>query len=313
MPFSSMSPKLAVLTQGEGRPEGTLARVGASLLRSLDALGEASRLDAAVGRMQRVVQGLPLGRYRDVLHGLPLGHPLHPVLVQVPMGAWMSASVLDAVPGTGRAARVLVGVGVVAAGPASLAGWVDWAEQHEQQMRTGLVHAVANIAGVGLYTASWVARGRDRQALGKSLGLAGLLAVSAGGMLGGHLAYRQAAGANKAEPVAHLLSPDWQPVGRMEDFPVGRAVRRELGEVPLLVVRQAGGEIHVLADRCSHASGPLSEGTVQDGCVECPWHGSVFRLSDGWNVRGPATAPQPSFHARVREDGTVEVRLPGAG
>jgi hypothetical protein len=42
--------------------------------------------------------------------------------------------------------------------------------------------------------------------------------------------------------------------------------------------------------------------------VRCPWHGSVFRLSDGWNVRGPATAPQPSFESRIT-DGRVEVRL----
>ncbi len=43
-----------------------------------------------------------------------------------------------------------------------------------------------------------------------------------------------------------------------------------------------------------------------------PWHGSVFRLSDGWNVEGPATAPQPAFDTRV-VDGHVEVRLPGDG
>jgi hypothetical protein len=42
--------------------------------------------------------------------------------------------------------------------------------------------------------------------------------------------------------------------------------------------------------------------------VECPWHGSVFRLSDGLNVRGPATAPQPAFDSRI-VDGHIEVRL----
>ncbi|MFI8193349.1 Rieske (2Fe-2S) protein, partial [Streptomyces sp. NPDC085946] len=41
---------------------------------------------------------------------------------------------------------------------------------------------------------------------------------------------------------------------------------------------------------------------------QCPWHGSVFRLADGWNVRGPATAPQPAFDTRV-VDGHVEIRL----
>jgi nitrite reductase/ring-hydroxylating ferredoxin subunit len=75
-----------------------------------------------------------------------------------------------------------------------------------------------------------------------------------------------------------------------------------------VVVREIGGTVHALAERCSHLAGPLSEGTVADGCVRCPWHGSVFRLSDGWNVRGPATAPQPAFDTRI-VDGHVEIRL----
>ncbi|MFI5756851.1 Rieske 2Fe-2S domain-containing protein [Streptomyces sp. NPDC051569] len=302
-----------VLASDTDRADGPAARRAASLVRSLDALGEAEQLDAVIRPIQRAVRALPLGRYRDVLHGRQIGHPLHPVLVQIPMGAWLSAAVLDAVPGAGRGARLLVAVGVLSAAPAAWAGWVDWAEQHERQKRTGLVHAASNAIAVGLYARSWVVRGRGRPVLGRLLGLAGLCAVSAGGMLGGHLAYRLAAGANKSEPVPHLLSPGWQTLGRVSDFPVGEAVRHELGEVPLLVVREASGDIHVLADRCSHMSGPLSDGTIADGCVTCPWHGSVFRLSDGWNVRGPATAPQPSFQTRVGDDETVQVRLPGAG
>ncbi|MFG2287732.1 Rieske 2Fe-2S domain-containing protein [Streptomyces sp. NPDC048595] len=293
--------------------KGRIARAEGSFLRALDVLGRLEKLDAVITPVQRVVRRLPLGSARDVLHGLPIGHPLHPVLVQVPIGAWLSSAVLDAVPGTRRGSRLLVGVGVLAAGPAALAGWVDWAEQHEDQMRTGLVHAVSTAAAVGLYTGSWVQRGRGRTVWGKTLGLAGLCAAGAGGMLGGHLAFRQAAGPNKSEPVPRVLEDGWQTVGGVEDFPVGQAVRRQLGEVPVLVVRETGGQIHVLADRCSHLSGPLSSGKVTDGCVECPWHGSVFRLVDGANVRGPATAPQPSFLVRVDGGGTVQVRLPGAG
>ncbi|MFG2863424.1 Rieske 2Fe-2S domain-containing protein [Streptomyces sioyaensis] len=284
-----------------------------SFLKALDALAGMQRLDPAISVLQRAVRAVPWGRYRDVLHGRQLGHPLHPALVQLPMGAWLSAALLDAVPGTRKSARLLVGAGVVAAVPAAVSGSVDWAEQHEQQMRTGLVHAVANAAAVGLYAGSWVARGRHRYGWGRALGYAGLGLASAGAMLGGHLAFRQAAGANKTEPVPHLLEPEWQAVGAVAEFPVGEAVRRELGEVPVLVVRESGGDIHALADRCSHFSGPLSEGRLVDGCVECPWHGSVFRLKDGWNVRGPATAPQPSFETRVSAGGVVEVRLPGAG
>ncbi|MGW7517948.1 Rieske 2Fe-2S domain-containing protein [Streptomyces sp. NPDC054796] len=280
---------------------------------ALDALERAESLDRAIGPVQPVVRGLPLGRrLRDVLHGRPLGHPLHPAMVQLPMGAWLSAAVLDAVPGAEKSARLLVGGGVVAALPAALAGWVDWSEQHEQQMRTGLVHAASNALAVGLYAGSWVARGRGRAGLGRALGVAGLCAAGGGGLLGGHLAYRQGAGANKTEPVPHLLEPGWHTLCPVTELTVGEPVRKELGEVPLLVVREPDGEVRVLADRCSHLSGPLSGGEISDGCVTCPWHGSVFRLSDGWNVRGPATAPQPAFETQVR-GGLVDVRLPGAG
>jgi nitrite reductase/ring-hydroxylating ferredoxin subunit/uncharacterized membrane protein len=286
---------------------------GGRMLKALDAVGEASELDGVTEPVRRAVQALPLGRLRDVLHGRQLGHPLHPVLVQLPLGAWMSAAVLDLVPGCERPARLLVGLGVVAAAPAAWTGWIDWAEQHEQQMRTGLLHAASMATAAGVFGMSWVARSRGRHRLGQALGLAGLLAAGGGAAIGGHVAYRQAAGANKAEPVPHVVGTGWHTLGRAEDFVVGTAVRRMAGEVPVLVVRESAEEFHVLADRCSHFSGPLSEGEVSDGCVRCPWHGSLFRLSDGWNVGGPATAPQPRFTTRTDSDGNVQARLPGAG
>ena len=68
--------------------------------------------------------------------------------------------------------------------------------------------------------------------------------------------------------------------------------------MPIMVVRD-GGEIRALADRCSHRGGPLSDGEISDGCVTCPWHGSVFRLADGSVERGPAAYPQPALDTRV--------------
>jgi nitrite reductase/ring-hydroxylating ferredoxin subunit len=58
---------------------------------------------------------------------------------------------------------------------------------------------------------------------------------------------------------------------------------------------------------CSHLGGPLEDGTLEDGCVVCPWHGSRFRLDNGEPVDGPAAIPQPCFETRVR-DGQIEVR-----
>ncbi|MEU0055539.1 Rieske 2Fe-2S domain-containing protein [Streptomyces sp. NPDC006334] len=278
------------------------------VLALLDRLEREPRADRLIDTLQSGIRSLPLGRGRDLLHGRWLGHPVHPLLVQVPVGSWMSAAVLDMRPGRSREAGLLVGVGLAAAAPAALAGAVDWAELHREQSRVGLVHAVANWAAVGLYATSLVCRAKGRTAAGRAYGFLGLTAVGIGGMLGGHLAYRQASGANHAEEVPHVIRDTWHRVGAVAEFPAGEPVRRVVDDVPILVVRETGGEIHALAERCSHLAGPLSEGTVADGCVQCPWHGSVFRLSDGWNVRGPATAPQPAFDTRIT-DGYVEVRL----
>jgi nitrite reductase/ring-hydroxylating ferredoxin subunit len=228
--------------------------------------------------------------------------------VQAPVGAWLSASILDWSGGDQKAARRLAAAGLIAAVPAAVAGMADWSEQHEQQMRVGVVHAAGNLAAMSLYGASLLARGPR---LGRALRLAGLAAVAASGLAGGHISFRLAGGANHAEPVPHLIKPGWHHLMPSSDLPEGKPVRQLLGEVPVVAIR-AGGAVHVLADRCSHMSGPLSDSELAEGCLTCPWHGSVFRIADGSVARGPATAPQPVF--RTREvGGAIQVCLPDAG
>jgi nitrite reductase/ring-hydroxylating ferredoxin subunit len=277
-------------------------------MQAISRLEQESRLDRAVSAGQRAARLIRPGKLRDVLHGVWLGHPLHPVLVQVPVGAWLSASVLDLVRGDERAARLLVATGLIAAVPAALAGAADWSEQHEQQMRVGIVHAAGNVVALGLYGASLASR--DRR-LSRALRLTGLAAVSASGLLGGHVSFRLAGGANHAEEVPHLVKPGWQHLMTAADLPEGQPVHQMLGEVPVVAIR-TNGAVRVLADRCSHMSGPLSGGELADGCLTCPWHGSVFRIADGSVARGPATAPQPAFEAR-EAGGAIQVCLPGAG
>ncbi|MFF5924062.1 DUF2231 domain-containing protein [Streptomyces flavochromogenes] len=160
--------------------------------RTMDRLERAAALDGAADRMRSVVRAAPLGRGRDVLRGRWLGHPVHPLLVHVPIGAWLSAAVLDLLPGQRRAARTLVGVGLVGVAPAAVSGWVDWAELDLPRRRLGLAHAATNVAAVALYAASFAARGGNHTGLGRALGFAGLLAVGATGAIGGHLAHHRA-------------------------------------------------------------------------------------------------------------------------
>lgn len=278
-------------------------------------LENAAALDVVVEPVQRAVRRvLPPGRVRDALHGVGIGHPTHPVLVQATIGGLASATVCDLI-GEERAARRLIGLGLLTALPSATAGIADWSEQHEQQMRTGLVHWAGNLTALTLYAASLISRQRGQTAAGRRLSVAGLAVLGASGFLGGDIAFRQAGGANHAEAVPHLISPGWHLLGPAADYPTGRPTRGTVDGVRVVVVRQGAG-FDVLADECSHLSGPLSDGDLtwphDEPCLLCPWHGSAFRLRDGAVARGPATAPQPVFRTRVR-DGSLEVCLPNAG
>ncbi|WP_414172210.1 DUF2231 domain-containing protein [Clavibacter tessellarius] len=181
------------------------------LVAAIAKIEDAEALDPIVDRVKGVVTAMLKPRaLADLLHGVPFGHPLHPVAVLIPTGAWVSSAVLDVLPGNAKASQALVGVGILSAAPSIVSGYADWSQLHEQQMRVGIVHSAANALATGLYGLSWIQRARGKQTSGKVLGLAGLGLVSAGGFLGGHLAYRQAAGANHAEDVPHRFPAGWQ-------------------------------------------------------------------------------------------------------
>lgn len=260
------------------------------------------------------VHGLALklirnGALKDALSGTWLGHPLHPLLVAVPAGSWVGASVLDVTPGNNApAARRLVGLGVLAALPAALAGVSDWSDTSGAEQRVGALHASLNLAAVALYSGSWVRRRRsdDTKASGAGtlLALAGGALMGAAGYLGGHLAYGLGVG---TDTNAFQTGPqEWQAVGDEALAADGRPHAVSVAGVSLLVVEQAG-RFHVLANRCTHRGAPLSDGEVDRGCITCPWHGSVFDLESGAVRRGPATQPQPVYETRI-VDGNIEVR-----
>jgi nitrite reductase/ring-hydroxylating ferredoxin subunit len=283
--------------------------MGRGLLQQLE---KANKLDRLTDPIQRRVQGILRGRVRDLLHGGWLGHPLHPVLIQVPTGAWLSAAIADAVPGMGSCATVLVGVGTAGALPAVVAGWNDWSELPAAQRRVGLVHAVTNGVGIGLYTASLVARLTGNQRLGRRLGYAGLGTISVGAFLGGHLTYRFAAGVNQAAPLENQIPEGWHDL--CEFAVLGREQRMvaHIGDIPVLVSR-SGDTVSAMIERCGHETGPLGDGefTTINGadCVVCPWHGSTFRLTDGAVMHGPAATDQPMLRTRIR-NGCVQASLP---
>ena len=119
-----------------------------SLLGFLDRVADAPTFDTAIEPARRAVRKVLPEPVKTLLHGSWLGHSLHPILVQVPVGSWLSAGLLDAIPPLRPAATVLIGTGVAAAVPAALTGAADWSEQDAGVRRLGALHAAANVNDV---------------------------------------------------------------------------------------------------------------------------------------------------------------------
>ncbi|GFG53069.1 membrane protein [Mycolicibacterium agri] len=158
-------------------------------VESVEALDGPADAGAAVA--SRLVGG---DRVAPLLRGSWLGHPVHPLLVMLPLGAWMSSLVFDVGFGDRTTARRLVGLGLLATPPTVVAGWADFPLLTKRQRRVGVVHAASNVVGVTCFALSYRARRREHHRTATWLSVLGLLAVSVGGALGGHLSYAQGAG-----------------------------------------------------------------------------------------------------------------------
>lgn len=272
--------------------------------RATTTIEQATALDPAAEALDKVASVVPPGPVKDALSGVALGHPAHPMLVTVPIGAVTSAVVLDLLGNDCRAARRLVGLGLLSAVPAGLTGFSDWSDTRGAERRVGVAHLALNAVGLGLLGGSWLARRDDRSAAGPWLSLAGLALLGGSGWLGGHLSYALGVG---VDTTAFQRPPtEWTDAAADSEVVDGRPIAVTVEDTPVLLVR-SDGAIQAIGDRCTHRGAPLHEGPVVDGCIECPWHGSRFDLSDGAVVRGPATRPAPAFETRV-VDGRVQVR-----
>ncbi|WP_217913872.1 DUF2231 domain-containing protein [Miltoncostaea marina] len=186
-----------------GQPPGGTPAWLAGRLRRLE---EARGLDGVADALERLTA--PLERAPalvSALRGDALGHALHPLLTDVPLGTWMSASCLDL--GLGRSARrastLLLGVGLVAALPTVASGVVEWRRTGGRSRRVGLAHAASNGAAFALYGASFGARLAGAHRAGVALALAGGAASTVGGYLGGHLSLVRKEGTADPALVVH--------------------------------------------------------------------------------------------------------------
>lgn len=283
-----------------------------------DALIGSSAVQTYANLLKKPLDALFLeGALRPIktfFNGTWLEHPLHPVLTDVPIGAWTAAVALDLialifrVPNLGLASAIVIGLGVLAAIPTIISGLMDWMDVDPPELAIGVIHGTVNISATLLFAISFFMRATDNwdiegDVLAFSLG--GYLIVTFGGYLGGTLVYRRGVMVNRnawgGEP------QDFVNAIAAGQLPENKPTCVEVQGQPVLLLRR-GERVSAIGAVCSHLGGPLHEGKVKDGNIECPWHYSQFSLDDGRVKAGPATAPVPCYEARI-SDGQVQVRL----
>lgn len=176
LPHQAPDPLRQAVTSLEENPLGdTLATVIAPL---------ADRLDQ--------------GSLRDMLRGNWLGHAAHPMLTDLPLGCFMSATILDLVGGkrSEKAAQQLIGVGLLTLPAVAATGMVDWKEASSDPRirRVGAIHGVGNAVAGMVYFRSWRARRKGHRVRGMLMALVGGLLALFTGYLGGHLSFARQSG-----------------------------------------------------------------------------------------------------------------------
>jgi nitrite reductase/ring-hydroxylating ferredoxin subunit/uncharacterized membrane protein len=272
--------------------------------------------DPLAKRLQPLIRrAVSAPRVHNFFDGVWLGAPLHPPLTDVPVGAWTTALLLDtgsALSGDrdlGAAADRALAVGTIAAVPTALAGLNDLRDLTGQSRRIAMVHALANVVGLSLTTASLAYRHTGRRGLARGLSGLGYVTSSVAAHLGGELSFGLGIRVNRT--MGEAVPKSFVPVLDENELRDDELRRVDVDGVPLMLARSQGGEICALANTCTHLGGPLAEGSREGDTVACPWHGSRFDIRTGAVVEGPAVFVQPHLKTRVR-DGKIEIGFPDA-
>jgi nitrite reductase/ring-hydroxylating ferredoxin subunit/uncharacterized membrane protein len=240
----------------------------------------------------------PIRPLKDFLNGTWIGHPVHAALTDAPVGIFAVVIALDVLAYPGAADVALV-FGILAMIAAAAAGLADYTDTDGGARTRATLHATLMTVALLVYLFSLAIRAgapADR-AIPIALSIVGFALLTAGAFVGGDVVYRLGNMVNRHAwrgSGAKWLALE---VDGEDELAEGVPKKAKLGINTLVIVR-VGSAVLALHEQCAHAGGPLSQGTLVDGCIECPWHGSRFRLSDGRLRRGPALYDQPTYEVR---------------
>ena len=283
---------------------------------------------------------------RWILQGRPFGHPLHPLLVHLPLGLWLLALILDIVSfsdasngwareGAFWALAIGTGVALVAA----VAGYADWLDIRADQpaQNAAIWHMALMFPATVIFAIDTVLHripitGFRVGGVALGLTIAGNLLTMVGGYLGGLMVYGDgiAVGRHRRKtelPRNTILEPrrgttevglaphvglpaEFHPVIPEAALREGETLRAEVEGAVMALVR-SNGLVYAVQEFCTHRCGPLSEGRVEANQIRCPWHNSCFDLATGKVTHGPARVDLKTYDVRVHE-GIIHVRVRGA-
>lgn len=273
------------------------------------------KISASLDKLMNRGLGAPAMRpLKIILNGTWVGHPLHPMLTDIPIGAWTLAILLDLIgllfgfSQLGLASSITACIGVAGALAAAAAGLADWMDVDPPEKAIGAFHASVNVSATILFLISFLMRwGRHWQPGWATfvVALAGYLLVMIGGYLGGAMVFYKGVMINRN---AYRTGPDdFTPAVATGELEEGQLKRVLVGEQPVLLLR-LDGTIYALGAVCSHYGAPLNDGKIVERTIECPWHASRFALEDGRVVQGPACAGVPVYDCKIADD-QVQIKL----
>jgi nitrite reductase/ring-hydroxylating ferredoxin subunit/uncharacterized membrane protein len=248
------------------------------------------------------------------------GHPLHPMLIVYPFAFLTGAFGFSAAAAASRnrewrvVADHLVPAGIIAGLIAAVPGLIDYLNRVPPQSSAktrATKHALLNVTGLALFTTSWLLR-RTRTRVAAPLIVQGLGAsvMSVAGVLGGTLVYRNQiavdhryAGAGRWQETAREITDARALTSAAAGLEVNQMKLVHVGDERITVGRTERGYV-AFEDRCTHKGGPLSDGALVCGTVQCPWHGSQFDVHTGEVKCGPASRKIRTYAA----DGPHEIR-----
>ena len=230
----------------------------ASRIEKIDAIDKIG--DSLGGVVKKLI---PAGQLKDALSGTWLGHPLHPLLTDIPIGSFTSATLLDLVGGrrSQPAANFLAAVGVMATLPTAAAGLADWSDTYGAPWpRSASCTPRRTRWASGSTRASILARTRGNRFSATTLGVMGMGAMSLGGYLGGHLTLVRGVGINRT--MTEEPSGDWNTAIAADELAVGHTSSRRSRNHPDVVPRTDDRQ-YALSNHCTPCRRTVERGRVR--------------------------------------------------